>query len=87
MMNIRAIRGRIKDWWLRLKGNERLSLIFELVIVVATTCYAVVALYQWGTMKDSNNINRESLISVQRAFVQLSGLAAQGVVKRFPSGD
>jgi enoyl reductase-like protein len=49
-MRISTAWNWIRDWWRRLKGHERLSLIFEFVIVLATTCYAVIALLQWKTM-------------------------------------
>jgi len=68
----------LHDWWERLRGNERLSLIFEAVIVLATTCYAIIALLQWQSMRQSNGLTREALESVQRAFVVYTDLGALG---------
>jgi hypothetical protein len=43
--------------------------IFTILIFLATGGYAVVALLQWNSMRESNQISRESLESVQRAIV------------------
>ena len=48
-----------RDWWSRLKGNERLSLIFEFVIVLATTSYAYISYRQWTALNGSIEVYRE----------------------------
>ena|ERR1017187_6457188 len=53
--------------------------IFTIFIFFATVAYAVIALFQWCAMKESNHINRESLQSVQRADVYYAGIRADAV--------
>jgi len=77
----------LRDWWQRLKGNERLSLTFEAVIVLATTCYAIIALLQWSAMRESNRINGTALVLVQRAFITpLSDIEGSRHAIRNPDG-
>lgn len=44
------------------------------VMAIATAVYAIYASRQWRAMRDSNEINRQSLIAVQRAFVTYNGV-------------
>ena len=49
-----------------------LMAIFTVLIFFATVAYSVIALLQWTSMRESNKINRDSLVAVQRAFISFS---------------
>ena len=53
-----------------------------ILLVGITGFYTYYARQQKNAMLDSNNINRESLQSVQRAFIRLKGITSNGVIKR-----
>jgi len=79
MNRLRIWRDQIIDTWNRMSWNQRLSLSFEGVIALATIFYVIVALLQRSTMsnqlsamKASNELTKESLVSVQRAFVEFN---------------
>jgi hypothetical protein len=59
------------DWHkpLGIPITEWLVAVFTLVIMASSIVYTVYAKKQWKVMRESNEINRESLESVQRAFV------------------
>jgi len=62
----------MKSDWHRPLGipiTEWLVAFFTLVIMGSSIVYTVYAKKQWKVMRESNRINRESLESVQRAFV------------------
>ena len=56
------------------KHSNALIAIFTVLICVTGIWYTIFAALQWGAMKDSNQISRASLESVQRAFVSLQTL-------------
>lgn len=61
-------------WWNNLSERERrdrITVAMEVIIASATTIYAIISLLQWRAIGESNRINREALMSVQRAFVNL----------------
>jgi hypothetical protein len=68
-MKLRHVPSRIREWWKNRPGTERLEISFQGVIMLATLAYVSVASFQWCAMRTSNQINREALTSVQRAFV------------------
>ncbi len=74
-MKITAIWYRTKDWWKRLEGYQRVSLIFDLVIVLATTCYAVIAGFQFHamskTLNETKKIANSTIIQARSAQAQL----------------
>jgi len=45
----------------------------ETVTLIIVLAYTVISFFQWLALKDSNQINRETLVSVQRAFVTFKG--------------
>jgi len=62
----------LKSDWHRPLGipiTEWLVAFFTLVIMASSIVYTVYAKKQWRVMRQSNEINREALESVQRAFV------------------
>ena len=61
----------MKDWHkpLDIPITEWLVALFTLVIMVSSIVYTVYARKQWRIMRESNNINREGVEAVQRAFV------------------
>jgi hypothetical protein len=48
---------------------QKATLIVTTLTLISASVYAGIAAYQYSAMKDANVINRESLTSVQRAFV------------------
>ncbi len=62
---------RIIEWFNTL-NHDGVTALFTVGIFVATAIYAVVAIAQWCAMRNSNEINRDALRSVQRAFVTFS---------------
>ena len=58
---------------------ERWKFRVEILTLIGIFCAAAVALYQWRAMVESNYINREALISVQRAFVSFKTIKAVGI--------
>jgi hypothetical protein len=68
-MNLPARWNWLWDEWGHLRVNEKMSLIFEFVILLATTSYAIVASLQWCAMNRSNEINHMAVVSIQRAFL------------------
>jgi hypothetical protein len=80
----------VMNWWnfIRDPGHSNaIMAIFTVVIALSSIGYGIVALCQWGAMRESNKINRESLIAVQRAFV-VAGPTDKAAVKPVmePSG-
>jgi hypothetical protein len=56
--------------WIKDPSNHNAIIaFFTALIFIATAAYAVIAILQWHTMRESNEINRDALESVQRAFV------------------
>lgn len=55
------------------KHSNALIAIFTVLIFVAGALYTVFAALQWCAMRESNELNRGALTSVQRAFVYLEG--------------
>lgn len=51
------------------KHSNALVSIFTVLIFFAGVFYTIFAALQWCTMRESNRINREALVSVQRAWV------------------
>jgi len=70
-MNLRARWNWLLNEWNHLGGSQKISLTFEGVILVATTCYAVIALLQWGAMKRANSQTAENFIASQRPYVSV----------------
>ena len=68
-MKLRHIPSRIREWWKHRSGTEQLEISFQGVIALATLTYVTVALFQWDAMRESNRINHEALVSIQRAFL------------------
>jgi hypothetical protein len=79
-----------KKWhkrWADMTGANKLMVTFTGIIAFCTLVYAVVSGFQLSALIDSNEINRNSVQAVQRAFVQWGGFSIQGVLKKLPSGD
>jgi hypothetical protein len=57
------------DFFKKPEHINAIMAVFTALIFIATAAYAVIASCQWSAMRESNKINRESLESVQRAFV------------------
>jgi hypothetical protein len=70
------IRMRLLRIWIWVKDPKHSSAmvaIFTAVIMLTGISYTIFAALQWSAIRESNQINRESLTSVQRAFVVLQG--------------
>lgn len=61
--------------------------IATIVIAASTIIYTIFAIKQWRAMNESNQINRQSLESVQRAFITFHTITQERTVRRYPSGD
>jgi hypothetical protein len=68
---------KVWDFITEPKHANAIMAVFTALIFLATGAYAIIALLQWGAMRDSNNINRENMESVQRALVSYSGQTGQ----------
>ncbi len=64
------------DWHkpLGIPITDWLVAFFTLVIMGSSIVYTVYAKKQWKVMRESNRINRDTLTSVQRAFVTFQGV-------------
>src|SRR6267154_4222110 len=67
-----------RDWHkpLEIPITEWVTAFFTCVIMVSSIFYTVYAKRQWKVMRESNAINRESLESVQRAFISFHQIEA-----------
>lgn len=75
----------VMRWWAYIhdQGHSNAVIaVFTIVIAVASVSYGVVALFQWCAMQESNETNREALVSVQRAFVFLGSATPVRIVGR-----
>lgn len=61
--------------------------VFTVFIFFGTVAYAVVALFQWCAMRQANKISRDSLESVQRAFVTFQALNGERLTEPTPNSD
>jgi hypothetical protein len=79
----------MKDWHrpLDIPITEWLVAFFTLVIMVSSIVYTVYAKRQWKVMRESNKITRDSLISVQRAFVAFSQIKYNRFDNPIPTGE
>jgi len=71
--------ARVWEFITKPEHANAIMAIFTVLIFLATLGYAWVALKQWSAMKDSNRISRESLESVQRAFITPLNISARKV--------
>jgi len=65
---------RIWEFIRKPEHSNAIMAVFTVVIAFSSIGYGIVAWCQWSAMKDSNKINRDSLTSVQRAFVTFQGV-------------
>lgn len=82
--------ARIKHFWEFITKQEHanaIMAIFTVLIFVSGAVYSVFALLQWLAMRESNRINRESLESVQRAFVTFQGIQGTVEIRLKTSGE
>ncbi len=75
---------RKKDWkekwrekWKAMTPANKLMVIFTGIIALATVIYVFVSGFQLSALLESNRINRESLESVQRAFIGFRSFETQ----------
>ena len=61
--------NRLKRWWYRQSGSERLMVSFQAVIALAT----IVALLQWSALRKANDLARRNFEASERAAVNLGG--------------
>jgi|ERR1035437_305439 hypothetical protein len=61
--------SRVRKWWGRRDGTERLEMSFQGIIALATIAYVTVAYKQLGQMRAQNENNQQSLTTLQRAFI------------------
>jgi hypothetical protein len=59
------------------------SAVTTLIVLV----YTIFSALQWCVMRESNSINRQALVSVQRAFVNFIDLGANTLIERYSSGE
>src|SRR5947209_11029534 len=60
---------------------------FTGIIAISTVVYAIVAGLQLTALLESNRINRESLQSVQRAFISFQGINQDTIIERSALGE
>lgn len=76
----------VEFWkWLQrqnIQVHQWIIAIFTIVIAFSSIGYGIVTLLQWSAMKESNQITRDSLTTVQRAFVNPS--ASVGAIALAP---
>jgi hypothetical protein len=87
---VSIFRRWLRSWrqsWRQTSITNRFVAVASGIVACATVIYAVVAYYQWQALLDSNRINRESLVSVQRAFVSFDTTTQEHITQRFPSGE
>lgn len=60
---------RVMDAIKKTTTTDRITAGATIIIAVVTTIYTFFSCQQWNAMLDSNRINRQSLETVQRAFV------------------
>jgi hypothetical protein len=70
----------MRAWESITEHSNAIMAVFTILIFAATTAYTVIAILQWNAMRDSNEINRENVESVQRALVSFGGQV--GHIKR-----
>jgi hypothetical protein len=56
------------------QNSNAIMAIFTILLFSATAAYTGIALLQWAAMRKSNEINRQSLVSIQRAFAVATGI-------------
>jgi len=84
-MELKALIDRYGTWLA--KHHSAVTTIATLAIFVATAIYTVFASLQWLAMRKSNRINHDSLIAVQRAFVDGKGTGSKRFANQLPSGE
>lgn len=77
---------KLREKWGNMTPANRFLVVFTGIIAATTVAYAVVAYCQWTAMRDSNRINRQSLESVQRAFIYFTHFEAARLVNPPNSG-
>jgi hypothetical protein len=71
-------------WWKKLNVW---NFIGEVLLIIIGVWVACIYSGQLTQMIESNQINRDSLISVQRAFVDTVGVAGKRFANQMPNGD
>lgn len=79
--------NRLKEWASKITIAEAGMLLLTIAIAWSSIVYTKYAKRQWRAMGESNQLNRESLTSVQRAFVVFQGTQTIGVVVRDKTGE
>ncbi len=69
--------ARFCRWFKKITVAEVGMLILTVAIAASSIVYTIYAKRQWNVMRESNNINRENMESVQRALVSYSGQTGQ----------
>ena len=81
-MRFQQALNRTREWWSHRNGTERLEISFQAIIALATIAYVTIATLQWSSMKQSNQIARESLITVQRASISFGNVNGSPVLDK-----
>lgn len=74
-----------REKWRRMVFGQKLMVCFTFVIAVCTIIYAIVSALQWRTMRESNRINRDALITAQGALVTFSSFRTLRFVDASPN--
>lgn len=75
---------RVLEWIKNRDNHNAIIAGFTALIFLATFAYAVIASFQWSAMRESNEINRQSLVTVQRAFLTADTVDIQRF--KYPDG-
>ena len=80
-------RGKWRRRWKDMTPANKMIVPFTGTIALATVIYAVVSSLQLTALIESSKINRQSLQSVQRAFISFQQVDDFGFIQRSGSGD